>query len=90
VEGGRRSQEDREAARQARDRAREARELGLDEPEDRAGDAGDSGEGGWQRPDLGSMRRYGGGPDVFMRRRLVAIGIGVVLVLVLFMMLGGC
>ena len=81
--GGRRSQEERAAARDARARAREP---GPEAPADDSPPR----EKGWKRPDLDSMRRYGGGHDVFMRRRLVAIAVAAVLLLVLFMMLGGC
>jgi len=72
-------------------RAREAREQGLplDEEEEQP-----ASEGGWRKPDLGSMSRYGGGRladiDVYTRRRIVA-GLAVVFVLLLlFLLLGGC
>ena len=72
---GGRSPEERAAAREARDRARIAREQGipLDDDDDQAQPEGD-----WDRPELDSMNRYGGGPslpdlDVYQRRRL-AIG----------------
>jgi hypothetical protein len=86
MEGGRRSPEERAAAREARARARDGHDQEPDAPDASA----PPGEGGWERPRLDQMRRYGGGPDVYTRRRLVAIGIVAVLVLVLFMMLGGC
>ena len=73
-----------------------AREEGAEElrddpgVSDARGDGEDGGEG-WEPPDLGSMRRYGGGPDVYMRRRLVAVGlVAVVLILLLVVLLGGC
>lgn len=94
--GGGRSQEERAAAREARKRARTGPEEGAEElredpgVSDARGDGEDGGEG-WEPPDLGSMRRYGGGPDVFMRRRLVAVGlVAVVLVLLLVVLLGAC
>lgn len=83
---GGRSADERAAAAEERLRAREAREQGApledeESPEER---------GGWRGPDLGSMSHYGGGIDVYTRRRLVA-GLAVVaLIIVLFLMLGGC
>jgi hypothetical protein len=85
--GGRRSQEERAAAREARERGRIDREQGLDAPED--AEPQESG-GSSQRPDLGSMRTYGGGPDLYARRRMIAIGVVVVILLLLFLLLGGC
>ena len=81
--GGGRSQEERAAAAEARERARIAREQGipLEEEEPRGG--------GWRGPDLGSISRYGGG-DIYARRRLVAGGAIVVVILILFLLLGGC
>jgi hypothetical protein len=86
--GGGRSQDDRAAAREERERARVAREQGLDYEDDEQPPR-DSG-GGWQGPDLGGISRYGGGIDVYTKRRIVA-GVGVVVVLLLlFLLLGGC
>ena len=80
--GGSRDPDERRAAAEARARAR-AGEPVDDEgqrmsPATRA--AAD------ERP----MNRYYGGPDVYGRRRLVAIFGGLVIVAVLFMLLGGC
>jgi hypothetical protein len=44
---------------------------------------------GWKRPDLGSMGRYGGS-DVYARRRLIAIGAAVLVILLLFLLIAGC
>ena len=85
--GGGRSQDDRAAAREERERARVAREQGLDYEDE--GQPRES-EGGWSGPDLGGISRYGGGMDVYTKRRVVA-GVGVVVVLLLlFLLLGGC
>jgi hypothetical protein len=85
--GGDRSADQRAADREARERARIAREQGLpleeeDEPRER--------EGGWRGPDLRSMSRYGGGIDVYTRRRLIAIAGVIVVIVLLFVLLGGC
>ena len=59
--------------------AREARARARLEPEEEAPPA-----------DLESMNRYGGGMDVYTRRRLIA-GLAVLaLIVVLFLVLGGC
>ena len=84
IEGGGRSAEERRAAADARQRARE----GWD-PE---GEPPGSGEGtgsaaGGRGP---RMSRYYGGADVYGRRRLVAGVCILIVVLVLFAMLGGC
>jgi hypothetical protein len=36
------------------------------------------------------MRRYGGGDEIYARRRLIAVVAIVVIVFILFLMLGGC
>jgi hypothetical protein len=36
------------------------------------------------------MSRHYGGPDVYARRRLIALGAFVVVVVLLFLLLGGC
>lgn len=89
--GGGRNADERAAAREARERARIAREQGLDEhPDDEMDSPRESGGGGWQAPDLGSLSRYGGGMDVYTRRRLIAGGAAVVVVLLLFLVFVGC
>jgi hypothetical protein len=45
---------------------------------------------GWQRPDLGSIRRHYGGGDIYARRRLIAIGAAVLVILFLFLLIAGC
>ena len=45
---------------------------------------------GWRRPDLGSMRRYGGGDEVYARRRLIAVGSIIAIILGLFLLVAGC
>ena len=91
MEGHGRSQDERAAAREARDRARIAREQGLSTDEEEFGRPG--GAESRDRPDLGSMRRYGGNlgdMDVYTKRRIVAVGIGLGVILILFLMVGGC
>lgn len=85
--GGGRSAEERAAAREARERARIAQEEGV--PLDEGPDGGEQGPG-WSPPEMDSMSRYGGGMDVFMRRRLIAVGAAIVVLLLLFLLLGGC
>jgi hypothetical protein len=36
------------------------------------------------------MRRYGGGDEIYARRRLIAIVAIVGIIVILFLMLGGC
>jgi hypothetical protein len=36
------------------------------------------------------MTRHYGGPNVYLRRRLVALGVVVVLIVVIFLLVGGC
>jgi len=91
VEGHGRSQDERAAAREARDRARIAREQGLSTDEEEFGRP--RGEESRDRPDLGSMSRYGGNlgsMDVYTKRRIVAAAIGLGVILILFLMVGGC
>lgn len=97
MEGHGRSPEERAAAREARDRARIAREQGL-APESEEERVRSRSEGGWEGPDLEEMRTYGRGPnlpdlssmDVYTKRRIIAIAIGVAIVIVLFLLVGGC
>ena len=85
-----RSSDERAAAREERERARIAREQGipLDEEQEHEEQPERSDEG-W-RPDLRSMSRYGGGVDVYTRRRIVAGLVIVALIVALFLLLGGC
>jgi hypothetical protein len=36
------------------------------------------------------MARYGGGIDVYLRRRLVALAAVIVLIVLVFLLVGGC
>ena len=76
---GGRTPEERRAAGEERARARRA------EPNPTAGPIGDE-----RRPALSRMSRYGGEPDLHKRRRIIAVVAGLVVVVVLFAMLGGC
>lgn len=87
--GGGRSSDEREAARQARQRARSGDEQGIP-PGDEDDQGSPASEGNWRRPELRSMSRYGGGMDVYTKRRLVAGGAALAVVLILFLLLGGC
>ncbi|MGZ5356635.1 MAG: hypothetical protein ACXWE8_09780, partial [Solirubrobacterales bacterium] len=64
---------------EARSRARRG------EAEPTAGRVGDE-----RRPPLSRMNRYGGEGETQRRRRIIAVVCGLVVVLVLFAMLGGC
>ena len=91
MEGHGRSQDERAAAREARERARIAREQGLSTDEEEFGRPAEGAD--WDRPDLGSMSRYGGNLpklDVYTKRRIVAVAIGLGVILILFLMVGGC
>ena len=81
--GGGRSPEERAAAIEARERSRVAREEGVPLEEDEA-------QGGGRGPEMGSIKRYGGGGDVYARRRLIAVVAVVAVILILFLLLGGC
>lgn len=85
--GGGRSPEERAAAAEERERARVADEQGVP-LEDEGAD--ERGEGGWSGPDLGSISRYGGGVDVYTRRRVIAGAVVVAVILALFLLLVGC
>jgi hypothetical protein len=82
MESGGRTPEERRAAAEARARAR------SDEPP-ATGDE-ELLEGSGPRGAEGEMSRYGGGPDIYMRRRLVALGIVIVLIIAIFLLVGGC
>jgi hypothetical protein len=47
-------------------------------------------EGAGQRGAKGEMSRHYGGPDVYARRRMIAIAAFVAVVVLLFLLLGGC
>ena len=83
--GGGRSSEERRAAAEERARRRDAREQGLPVEEEPVEE-----RSGWRRPDLSAMRRYGGGDEIYARRRVIAIVAVVGIVFILILMLGGC
>ena len=82
MESGGRTPEERQAAAEARSRARrgEAPETGDEELLEGTGPRGPEGE----------MSRHYGGPDVYMRRRLVAGAVAIVLIILIFLLVGGC
>jgi hypothetical protein len=82
MESGGRSPEDRRAAAEARARAR------TDEPP-ATGDE-DLLEGTGPREPEGEVARHYGGGDVYLRRRLIALGAVIVLIIVIFLLVGGC
>jgi hypothetical protein len=45
---------------------------------------------GWKRPDFGSMGRHYGGSDIYTRRRMIAIGGAILVILLLFLLIAGC
>jgi hypothetical protein len=81
MESGGRTPEERRAAAEARARAR------RDEPA-----AGDDElmEGTGPRGAEGAMTRHYGGPDVYVRRRLIAGAVVVVLIVLIFLLLVAC
>jgi len=80
--GGGRSAGERQAAAEARARARSGDTQTGDE---------NLLEGGTKpaRAPAGISRHYGGG-DVYARRRLLAFGAGAIILLILFLLLVGC
>ena len=82
MESGGRTPEERRAAAEARARSRRG------EP----ADTGDEEllEGAGQRGAEGPMTRHYGGPDVYVRRRLIAVAAVVVLIIAIFLLVGGC
>ena len=77
-----RTPEERRAAAESRARSRrgEPPETG---DEELAGGAGPRGA-------EGQMSRHYGGPDVYMRRRLLALAAVIVLIVAIFLLVGGC
>lgn len=91
MEGHGRKPDERAAAREERDRARVAREQGLPPEGEETGRTDEDGDR--DRPDLGSMSRYGGNlgnMDVYMKRRIVAAAIGIGVIVGLFLLYGAC
>lgn len=77
-----RTPEERRAAAEARARSRrgEPRETGDEELVEGAGPRGAEGQ----------MSRHYGGPEVYMRRRLLALAAVIVLIVAIFLLVGGC
>jgi hypothetical protein len=81
MESGGRSSEERRAAAEARARARSGEPATGDE---------DLLEGTGPREPEGEVARHYGGGDVYLRRRLIALGAVIVLIVVIFLLVGGC
>ena len=82
MESGGRTPEERRAAADARARARSGEPPATGDEELLEG-AGES------RP-KGPVSRHYGGSDVYMRRRLMAIGLVIIIALLIFLIVGGC
>jgi hypothetical protein len=92
MESGGRTPEERRAAAEARAHARRGEPPATGDEEDLGGagprDADDA------RARTGATRRMGvrhyGGLDVYLRRRLVAGAVVIVLIVAIFLLVGGC
>ena len=82
MESGGRTPEERRAAAEARSRARRGEPPATGDEELL--------EGAGPRGAEGQMERHYGGPDVYLRRRLVALGVVIVLIIAIFLLVGGC
>jgi hypothetical protein len=82
MESSGRSPEERRAAAEARARARSGEPPATGD-EELIGGTGPRGA-------EGDMSRHYGGPDVYMRRRLLAGAAVIVLIIALFLLVGGC
>ena len=82
MESSGRSPEERRAAADARARARSGEPPATDD-EELIGGTGPRGADG-------DMSRHYGGPDVYMRRRLYAGAAVIVLIIAIFLLVGGC
>lgn len=82
MESGGRTPEERRAAAEARARSRRG-EPALTGDEEVL-------EGAGPRGAEGRMERHYGGGDVYLRRRLVALGVVIVLIIAIFLLVGGC
>jgi hypothetical protein len=82
IEGSGRTPEERHAAAEARARARrgEPPETGDEDLLEPAGPRGAEGE----------MTRHYGGPNIYLRRRLIAVAAVIALIVVIFLLVGGC
>jgi hypothetical protein len=92
MESGGRTPEERRAAAQARARARRGQPRATGDEEDLGeagpGGADDAGARAGESRHMG-VRRYGG-LDVYLRRRLVAGAVVIVLIIAIFLLVGGC
>jgi hypothetical protein len=92
MESGGRTPEERRAAAEARSRSRhgEPPATGDEDVLEGAGPRGahDARARGSASRDLGA--RHYGGPDVYLRRRLIALGVVIVLIIAIFLLVGGC
>jgi hypothetical protein len=77
-----RTPEERRAAAEVRARSRRG------EPPETGDEELVGGEG--PRGAEGQMSRHYGGPDVYMRRRLLALAAVIVLIVAIFLLVGGC
>jgi hypothetical protein len=82
MESGERTPEERRAAAESRARARRG-EPPASGDEDLLEGAGTQGA-------EGPMTRHYGGPDVYLRRRLIALAAVIVLIIAIFLLVGGC
>jgi hypothetical protein len=82
MESSGRSPEERRAAAEARARHRSGEPPATGD-EELVGGTGPRGA-------EGDMSRHYGGPDVYMRRRLLAGAAAVVLIIAIFLLVGGC
>jgi hypothetical protein len=91
MESGGRTPEERRAAAEARARARSGEPATGDE--DLLEETGPRDEEEGRSRDIATrdvgQRHYGGG-DVYLRRRLVALGVVIVLIIAIFLLVGGC
>lgn len=82
MEGRGRTPEERRAAAEARARARsgEPPETGDEELLEPVGPRGAEGR----------LERHYGGGDIYLRRRLIALGMVIVVIVLIFLLVGGC
>jgi hypothetical protein len=82
MESGGRTPEERRAAAEARARARSGEPPATGDEELLGGNG--------PRGADGEMARHYGGPDVYLRRRLIAGAAVIVLIIAIFLLVGGC
>ena len=92
MESGGRTPEERRAAAEARARARrgEAPETGDEELLEGPAPRGEVDARARHSDTRDVERRHYGGGDVYLRRRLVALGVVIVLIIAIFLLVGGC